>query len=181
MRAVAFGTVTIGLVATATWYLRSGTDTGAEPEPAPHDAKAPPAESAKVVPRSQEGAPAPLPGQVPVTPMAQLLESKKEQLPPELVEQEQAFSAEPVDAAWATGAEANVLAKLAQMSGLALTGLRVECRSTMCRLQMASTMSPDSARPPFDSIVGSIGLAPRWVMSVVDSQTLQSIAYLQRE
>jgi len=114
--------------------------------------------------------------------MAQLIEStNRERAPPELVEGERAFSAERVDATWAPGAEADILAKFAQMRGLALTSLQVECRSTMCRLQVASPISPDPARPPFNMIVNSIGFEPRWLMSVVDSGTLQSVAYLPRE
>jgi hypothetical protein len=113
--------------------------------------------------------------------MAQLIEARREPVPPELVEGERAFSAERVDATWAPGAEANILAKFAQMNGLALTSLQVECRSTMCRLQAASPISPDPARPPFNIIVDSIGFKPRWVMSVVDSGAIQSVAYLPRE
>src|SRR5881394_3070485 len=124
---------------------------------------------------------APLPGQTPVTPMAELIEARKEKVPPGLVQNERAFSAERVDAAWAPGAEADILARFAQMSGLALTGLQIECRSTMCRLQVASPISPDPARPPFNILINSIGLEPRWAISVVDEAgTLQSVAYLWR-
>lgn len=186
MRVIALSAVILGLVVATVWYLPPANHQEVTPEPAARGAPTA-AEPAAVASRSHErteeapAAPAPLPGQTPVTPMAQLLEAKKEELPAEMIEQERAFSAEPVDAAWAPGAEADALAKLAEMSGLALTGLRVECRSTMCRLQVASPIARDPARPPFNTMVGAVGLAPRWVMSVVDSGTLQSIAYLQRE
>jgi len=206
MSAVAFGAVTIGLGLAIVWYLRPAGQAGEESKPVAHSARELPVDSGDRASRSRRAAeatagvreptaepatdstpgtpvaPATLPGQTPVTPMAQLIESmKREQAPPALVEGERAFSAEPVDATWAPGAETDIMAKFAEMSGLALTSLQVECRSTMCRLQVASPISPDPARPPFNMIVNSIGFEPRWLMSVVDSGTLQSVAYLSRE
>jgi hypothetical protein len=119
--------------------------------------------------------------------MAQLLEGR-ENVPPILVRNEREFAAEPVDAAWAPGAEAKLLGNLAQIPGLALTNLRVECRSTMCRLQIAVPTTPGTA-PPFNPVgqqsgdLGkTLGLEPRWVIGVVDqSRSLQAVAYLWRE
>jgi hypothetical protein len=113
--------------------------------------------------------------------MAQLLESNGASAPQGLVEEERAFSAERVDATWAPGAEAGVLAKFAQTGGLALTSLQVECRSTMCRLQVASPISPgqDAAGP--DAIYNSVGFKPRMLMAFVRFGTVQSVAYVPRE
>jgi hypothetical protein len=137
---------------------------------------------AAATPTAPATIPAPLPGATAVAPMAQLLEARQQTFPPELVQGERQFAAESVDTTWASGAEADILAKFAQMSGLALTSLQVECRSTMCRLQVASPISPNPASPPFNILVDSLDLEPRWMMAVVDaSGTLRSVAYLWRE
>jgi hypothetical protein len=79
---------------------------------------------------------APLPGETPSTPIANLFGDRQKELPPGLREGELEFAAEPVDAAWAPGAEADLLAAFAQFPRLALIDLQVECRSTMCRVQL---------------------------------------------
>ena len=116
--------------------------------------------------------------------MAQLLGDRQQEFPPELAEGEREFAAEPVDATWAPGAEADVLAKFAQMPGLKLIDLQVECRSTMCRLQLtqpSGAPAPDGARP-FNILLDSIGLEPRWMMAIGDrSSAMRSIAYLWRD
>lgn len=115
-------------------------------------------------------------------PLAELLETRAEQVPPEIVRGERDFAAEPVDTSWAPSAEARILDAFAQMPGLALISLGVECRSTMCRLQAASPVSQDGASRSFNILVDSIGLGSRWRMAVIDpSGALQSVAYLRRE
>jgi hypothetical protein len=132
--------------------------------------------------------PSPLPGETPVMPIAQLMEGRGG-LPPDMIEGERKFAAEPVDATWAPGAEADLLGKLAQIPGLALTGLRVECKSTMCRMQLALPRTPGA--PPRTDPIGfeqsrqfadSVGLEFGWVMGIVDgSGTLRSVMYLRRK
>jgi hypothetical protein len=126
---------------------------------------------------------APLPGQVPATPMTQLFANRQEP-PPALAEGERAFVAEPIDATWAPGAEADLLAKFAQMPGLKLIDLNVECRSTMCRLQLTQPSGgpePDGGRP-FNILLDEIGYEPRWMMAIAErSGPMRSIAYLWRE
>jgi hypothetical protein len=127
---------------------------------------------------------APLPGQLPATPMAQLLADREKEFPPQLAEGEREFAAEPVDASWAPGAEADVLAKFAQMPGLKLIDLQVECRSTMCRLQVTQPSgAPDAnGARPFNILLDSIGYEPRWMMAIGDrSGPMRSIAYLWRD
>jgi hypothetical protein len=133
-------------------------------------------------------APAPLPGEAPVLAIAQLMQGRRD-LPPDMVEGERKFVAEPVDATWAPGAEADVLGKLAQTPGLALTGLRVECRSTTCRMQLALPRTPGvaSRSSPIDfeharEFADSVGLEVGWMVGIVDdSGTLQSVTYLRRK
>ena len=125
---------------------------------------------------------APLPGETPATPMANLRAERQRDVPPQVAEGEREFAAEPVDAAWAAGAEADLLARFAQMPGLKLIDLQVECRSTMCRLQLTQPGTPDGSRQPFSLMRDPIGLEPRWMMVVPQpGGGMKSVAYLWRE
>lgn len=128
---------------------------------------------------------APLPGETPSTPMANLMIDRQRDLPPQLVEGEREFAGEPIDAAWAPGAEANLLAKFAQMPGLALIDLQVECRSTMCRLRLTQPSGAPAVQGgprPFNLLLDSIGLEPRWMMVIGErGGAMKSVAYLWRD
>jgi hypothetical protein len=50
-------------------------------------------------------------------------------------QRENAFVAEPVDPFWSRSREAEILGQIAQISGLRLITIEVECRTSMCRLQ----------------------------------------------
>jgi hypothetical protein len=162
----------------------------AEPPLAPADAVA----VAVARPAAEERAP--LPGEAPTTPMTKLLADLQSNaslartgppplpIPSEMIEGERAFSVEPIDAAWAPGAEANLLAKFAQMQGLKLIDLRVECRSTMCRVELSQPPAAPGERPPsFSGLLDSVGLTPRWIMLLVDPSggPLKSFGYLWRD
>jgi hypothetical protein len=138
--------------------------------------------------RVAEGAPsferAPLPGEAPSTPMANLLAGREQGPPPQLIEGEREFAAEPVDAAWAPGAEADLLAKFAQMPGLSLIDLQVECRSTLCRLQLTQPSGPavEGGPRPFNILLDSVGLEPKWMIAIGGrGEPMRSIAYLWRD
>ena len=125
----------------------------------------------------------PLPGETAATPMANLLVGREPR--PGVAESERDFAAEPVDATWAPGAEADLLARFAQMPGLTLTSLQVHCRSTMCRLEV---VQPGGAPPaeggqrPFSILRDSVGLEPRWMMQIGDrSHQMWSVAFLWRD
>ena len=202
--AVVFGAVTIGLAVAIVWFFGPGGQSIEESKPVVHSARAlpselrdrasrspdpaettanvpePAAESATDSERSAPVAAATLPGQTSVTPVAQLIE----QMPRSSAEGERVFSAEPVDATWAPGAEADVLGRFARVNGLALIGLQVECKSTMCRLQVASPKSSRGLREPdlFDFFNNSLGLKPRWVDIAVEGPgMMQWVAYVGRE
>jgi hypothetical protein len=143
---------------------------------------------------------APLPGEAPTTPITEFLraaragsgaaaaDSSEHSFPSKLADGELEFAREPIDAAWAPGAEAELLARVAQVPGLKLIDLRVECRSTLCRLQMTQPRAApgQQAGPSFNDLLDSVGMKPRWIMAVVDgpfdtsSAPLQSFAYLER-
>jgi hypothetical protein len=116
-------------------------------------------------------------------PISEALEELKLPPVPELLATERALAAEGVDSSWSTATEASILGKIAQVTGLALVSLRVECRTTLCRLQLASPELASADRPnsSFPDLVNSFGLKPLWVMSVVDRNgTPISLAYLER-
>lgn len=142
----------------------------------------------------------PLPGETPATPMAQMIADRQQNRivrdapgggpPPGLAEGEREFAAEPVDPIWAPRAEADLLAKFAQMPGLKLIDLQVHCRSTMCRLQLTQPPAApgQDGRTPFNILRDELDLTPRWIMAVVDGASapgrplpMKSIAYYWRE
>jgi hypothetical protein len=126
----------------------------------------------------------PLPGEAPATPMADLMVNRDSDVPAGLAASEREFSAEPVDAAWAPGAEADLLATIAQIPNLKLIAMRVECRSTMCRLELTQPSEDriDGAPRPFNLLLDSVGYEPRWMMVLGDrSRSIRSVAYLWRD
>jgi len=178
------------------WILRPADD---EAAPAAPVARVPSAAVADPPPRAPAAVPveppaaapapgvarSPLPGEVPSTPMADLMAARNADTPAELAENEKEFFAEPIDTTWASGAEAALLARIAETPGLQLTELQVQCRSTMCRLQLTR---PSGARgvqgggPTLSISADSVGLEPRWLMAVRDATgSVRSIAYLWRD
>jgi hypothetical protein len=168
-----------------------GVPIAKEPSPVSADAEAPvvsasPPDEAARVPAGV--APsidrAPLPGETPTTPMTNLAAGiGREGPPPQLVEGEREFAEEPLDGTWASGAEADVLAKFAQMPGLKLIDLQVECRSTMCRVQLTQPSPPLGSPQPFKALLEPLGLEPRWSMTIKDRANgpVKSAAYLWRD
>jgi hypothetical protein len=213
MTVPAIGGAAVVLALALVWYLGPDAEPRAvEPEPAV-DASPTPVAGADVRPSAPTDAPladsiatsaptperAPLPGETPATPMTQMIGDRQNNvimrqteggtgIPPGLMQGELEFAAEPVDAVWAPGAEADLLAKFAQMPGLKLIDIQVECRSTMCRLALTQPREPPGERPasnpaPFNLLHGSIdGVEPRWMMVVGDGTgPTRSVAYLWRE
>jgi hypothetical protein len=206
LMAPAIGGAAIVLASALVWYFRSSERaapaTGDAPSapstsvvtapaaraadaetPAPPPAAAPSAETAES-PAPSVGR-APLPGETPSTPMTNLFTDLQREVPPNLAAGEREFAAEPIDAAWAPGAEAGVLAKFAQMPGLKLIDLQVECRSTMCRVlltQPTGGAAGDGGPRSFNILLDSIDLEPRWMIMLGDrGNTNKSVAYLWRE
>lgn len=191
----------VALAAVLVWYLRPHAEapsaplnetTRSQPTPRENSLPARALDADDAAPRSGalaiETAPAatperaPLPGETPATPMANLRAQRQSDVPPQVAEGEREFAAEPVDAAWATSAEADMLAKFAQIPGLKLIDLQVECRSTMCRLQLTQPGTPDGSRQPFSLLRDSVGLTPRWMMVVPQpGGGMKSVAYLWRD
>jgi hypothetical protein len=199
------GVAAVALATALVWYFRPGADPHVVPDGEAASAQPTPATAStarSAEPQTPDATPlgeapvaaaapppsvvrAPLPGEEPSTPMANLLTGREEGPPPQLIEGEREFAAEPVDAAWAPGAEADLLAKFAQMPGLSLIDLKVECRSTMCRLQLTQPgggPAIEGGPRPFNILLDSVGLEPRWMIAIQRSrEPMRSIAYLWRD
>ncbi len=139
------------------------------------------------------------PHQVPGTPISQALDDLQMPPMPELVEAERAFAGERVDSAWASAMEGHILGEIARTSSLQLVTLQVECRTSMCRVQLIqqqvagaepSIVFPSFRPGPrtgsgraasFGNFVSTLALDPHWVASVVDRNgPPTSLAYLAR-
>jgi hypothetical protein len=187
--AVLFGAVTIGLGVAIVWLFGPGSQTTEESKPVVQSPRALPSESGSRA--SPSPGAAETTADVPEPTAESAIDSKRsapvgqlvERMPRGPEEGERVFSAESVDATWAPGAEADILDRFARVNGLALIGLQVECKSTMCRLQVASPKSSSGGEPDlFDFFRNSLGLRPRWIQLGVDSSgTRQWIAYVGRE
>jgi hypothetical protein len=142
-------------------------------------------------PTEPNGAAPLLPNQPAATPLADILAARGMPALPELLETERTFAAEPRDPEWSTAAESQILGKLAEIPGLGLMTLEVECRQTLCRLQFAvprtAADGPPSAEelarlragpqvPGIAELVRETGLNGRWVFGFGSV----SMAYLER-
>ena len=120
------------------------------------------------------------PVQVALSPMAQKARSLQFLADPGLAGMEQAFAAERVDPLWATGMEGNILGRIAQ-ANLQLVTMQVECRTSMCRVQLMEhpSKSPDMAA--FRDLVRGFGLDV-WRMQNLGNQSgaTTTVAYLAR-
>jgi hypothetical protein len=202
LRALAISGAAVVLAVALVWYFRPrgespGVDGSAEPSEAtpaarisnPDPATNPPSPEAAPVAENRVISTtnverAPLPGETPSTPLANLFADRQSELPPGLKEGEREFAEEPVDTSWAPGAEADLLAQFAQIPRLALIDLQVECRSTMCRVQLTQprgATAEDGVRP-FGILLDSVGIKPRYLSMIFDqSGGMKSVAYLWRE
>ncbi len=116
----------------------------------------------------------------PPAPITEAIEELKLPPVPEILETERAFAGEAVDPGWSPEAETHILSEIAQVTGLKLITLRVECKTSLCRLHVAQQELSRAA--PFQELVGRLGLNPLWVVTVVDRNGVPtSLAYLERQ
>jgi hypothetical protein len=124
--------------------------------------------------------PALLPDQVALTPMEQKAQSARALIDPGLASIEKAFAAEAVDSLWAPGMEGNILGQLAQ-ADLRLVTMQVECRTSMCRVQLIEPPSKPRDPGAFQDLVRDIGLELWRVNGFVDQNgTRTLVAHLAR-
>jgi len=129
---------------------------------------------------SQVEPPVLLPDRVTLTPMEQKAQSARALQDPELTSIEIAFAAEPVDPLWATGVERSILGQLAQ-ANLQLVTMQVECRTSMCRVQLMEPPSKSPDMAAFRDLVRGFGLDV-WRMQNLGNQSgaTTTVAYLAR-
>lgn len=121
-----------------------------------------------------------LPDQVALSPMAQKARSLQFLANRELAGMEQAFAAERVDPLWATGMEGHILGQLAQ-ANLQLVTMQVECRTSMCRVQLVEGPSERTDPGTFHDLVRDLGLDVWRVNGFVDQNgTPTLLAHLAR-
>jgi len=95
------------------------------------------------------------------------------------------FRAESVDPLWAQGMEARILDEIAQIAGLELFALQVECRTSLCRVQLTTRARKQTDGSPALSIlkepVAKLGLVwQQMTTSPPQGATETSVAYLRR-
>jgi hypothetical protein len=122
-----------------------------------------------------------LPDQVSLTPMEQKAQSARALIDPGLASIEKAFAAEAVDPLWASGMEGNILGHIAQAQGLQLVTMQVECRTSMCRVQLMERPSKSPDMNAFRDLVSGFGLDV-WRMQGFGNQSgaTTTVAYLAR-
>ena len=122
-----------------------------------------------------------LPDQVALSPMAQKAQSAQSLRDPGSAAIEQAFAAERVDPYWATGMEGSILGQIAQAKGLQLVTMQVECRTSMCRVQLMERPSKSPDMAAFRDLVRGFGLDV-WRMENLGNQSgaTTTVAYLAR-
>jgi len=155
------------LVATPESGSAPATDNAPVPsEPAPDDPAEPPVL---------------LPDQVALTPMEQKAQSARALVDPGLASIEKAFAAERVDPLWANGMEGNILGQIAQAKGLQLVTMQVECRTSMCRVQLMEPPSKSPDMAAFRDLVRGFGLDV-WRMQNLGNHSgaTTTVAYLAR-
>jgi hypothetical protein len=112
--------------------------------------------------------------------MTQLILDGQREPPPALVANERVFETESIDAVWAPMAEARILDAFAQQAGLQLLDLRVDCRTTMCRVQTTQPRGSAKGVQPA-AFLSKVGYPIRFIIAL-DNQAggRGSIAYLIR-
>jgi hypothetical protein len=112
--------------------------------------------------------------------MEQKAQSARALIDPGLASIEKAFATEAVDPLWATGMERNILDQLAQ-ANLQLVTMQVECRTSMCRVQLVEPPSKSPDMATFRDLVRGFGLDV-WRMQGMGNQSgaTTTVAYLAR-
>jgi hypothetical protein len=131
----------------------------------------------------------PAPATTPAT-VLQMADERGLMVFPVLRENEKTFALEPRDPLWSPSREAEILGQVAQMSGLRLLTIEVECRTSMCRLQLTqSAASTDSVwrgvpSPVFKELLARFGYDPRPPSAVardLAARTVTFLTYLPRQ
>ena len=94
------------------------------------------------------------------------------------------YAAEPIDPEWAPRAQTDIVSRFAEQPGLGLIALQVECRTTMCQVQItqpsSAALEPLAREPPMD-LLNTVGMQ-LLSLNVLSIQVnmMTSVAYLSR-
>ena len=117
---------------------------------------------------------------------ADFSESAKPSMEAALAKTEHEFDAESTDPLWSQSTETRILGEIAQITGLEALTVQVQCRTTMCRIELAERrqLEPGSVLPAnatFGQLVLGLDQKPLWIMTTVDRYgTPNSLAYVVR-
>jgi hypothetical protein len=105
-------------------------------------------------------------------------------------QKENAFVAEPLDPLWSRSREAEILGQIAQISGLRLINIEVECRTSMCRLQWTQDVPvpvegelrgmPSDVHKDLLTRLGYTQMIEMGTAGDAGSRTLTALTYLPR-
>ena len=103
-------------------------------------------------------------------------------------QRENAFVAEPLDPLWSRSREAEILGQIAQISGLRLINIEVECRTSMCRLQWTQNVPVPvegelrgMPNDVYEGLLARLGYTQMIPMgTAADARTITSLTYLPR-
>src|SRR6185503_6570196 len=99
-------------------------------------------------------------------------------------ENEKAFAVEPLDPPWSRSREAEILGQVAQMSGIRLLTIEVECRTSMCRLQLTQGAAPTESvwrgvpSPAYTELLAKLGYEPRHPISFARDPAAGIVTFL---
>jgi len=104
-------------------------------------------------------------------------------------QRENAFVAEPLDPLWSRSREAEILGQIAQISGLRLINVEVECRTSMCRLQWTQGVPVPvegelrgMPNDVYEVLLARLGYTQMIPLGTAgDARTLTSLTYLPRQ
>jgi hypothetical protein len=89
------------------------------------------------------------------------------------------WAAELADPEWAVRAQTDLLSRLAERPGLALIALQVECKTTMCRVEM--TQPSSVPKDPPARLLNTLGMQPRVILAHPAQPGMRgSVAFLMR-
>ena len=101
---------------------------------------------------------------------------------PEFKETLRQFAMETDDPGWSVATETRIFSEISQATGLSASDVRVDCRTTMCRVLLTKpSSSPNPRYRGFNDLVDSFGLKTRWILAIPDENgTPVNFAYVQR-
>jgi hypothetical protein len=195
-KATLFLSAAVCIVLTAVAYLRLGSNHVAitRSDAGPIDAELQTTVAVDIVrkPPSEhaDAQVSPAPAEVPITLRAQALQvmAKYPDDPAQsapLVRTDEAFIAESVDPQWARSMEADILSEIAQITRGQLVTVDVECRTTMCRIQLLERVALSDGRaegppPVFEELVTKLSLGSPKISLIETDGTTTSLAYIRR-